>query len=341
MNRNAPSSDTLLSQIETSVDLSVIIPVFNEQENLSPLANELVTVLEELGLAYEILFVDDGSLDGSYETLEQLHKENPQIRVIQFRRNFGQTAAFAAGFEHARGNFIATLDADGQNDPADIAVLLAKMQEGDYDVIAGWRVNRKEPLLRRILSGMANRIISLSTRIVIHDRGCSLKLFRSDLAKSLRLYGQLHRFLPELASSVGAKVAEAPVNDRPRRFGKSKYGALTRTPRVLLDLFTVFYLLSFFSSPMRFFGTVGLFASGVGTLIGSGLAIAKSFAGLIGGWDAFHAYEIGNRPLLLLAFLLILVGVQFLLMGLLGEMIMRTYYEAQGKPTYFIRQILE
>ncbi len=195
--------------------------------------------------------------------------------------------------------------------------------------------------MRRILSGGANWLISRSTRVRVHDRGCSLKVFRSQLVKNMRFYGQLHRFLPELASAVGANVKEVPVNDRARKFGKSKYGAVMRTPRVLLDWVTVLFLLTFFSSPMRLFGSVALVSGGAGVLVGGGLALAKIYNGLIGGWAGFHSYEIGNRPLLLLAILLVVVGVQFLMMGLLGEMIMRTYYEAQGKPIYTVRQILE
>lgn len=326
---------------ENGLQLSVVIPVYNEEGNLVPLHNELSEILQTLEMSYEILYVDDGSGDDSFAQLKELHQQDLHVRVIQFRRNFGQTAAFAAGFDHARGKLIVTMDADGQNDPADIPRLLDKMREGNYDVVTGWRTNRKEGVMRRLLSGTANRLISRSTQVVIHDRGCSLKVFHSDLAKSMRLYGQLHRFLPEIASSVGATVAEVPVNDRSRMHGKSKYGALTRTPRVILDMFTVFYLLSFFSSPMRFFGSIAIFTGLIGVLIGGVLALAKIYNGIIGGWAAFHAYQIGNRPLLLLAVLLIVLAVQFLMMGLLGEMIMRTYYEAQDKSPYNIRQVLD
>jgi glycosyltransferase involved in cell wall biosynthesis len=286
--------------------------------------------------------VDDGSTDGSYAVLKRLHGAAPDhVRVIRFRRNFGQTAAFTAGFDYAHGAFCVTLDADGQNDPADIPRLLAAFEDEDCDIVVGWRVQRREPLVRRILSGGANWLISRSTRVRVHDRGCSLKVFRRQLVKDMRLYGQLHRFLPELSSAIGVNVKEMPVNDRARRFGRSKYGALTRTPRVLLDLITVLFLLTFFSSPMRLFGSVALVSGSLGVLVGGGLALAKIYNGLIGGWAGFHGYVIGNRPLLLLAILLVVVGVQFLMMGLLGEMIMRIYYEAQGKPIYTVRQILE
>ncbi len=321
-------------------DVSAVIPVYNEEHNLEPLYQELKSVLVEQGLSYEIIFVDDGSTDGSFQVLRGLNEGDPRVKVIQFRRNFGQTAAFSAGFNFARGEIIVTLDADGQNDPADIPRLLAKLNEGDYDFVNGWRVDRKESLLRRAVSKSANLIISRSSRITIHDRGCSLKAFRRDLVENMRLYGQLHRFLPEIASVVGARVAEIPVKDRARRSGVSKYGSLSRTPRVILDLVTVVFLLSYFTSPMQFFGSIALVSTAVGGLTGGWLAATKIYYGLVGGWEAFHAYQIGNRPLLLFAVLLVLVGVQFFMMGLLGEMIMRTYYEAQNKPTYFIRRVL-
>jgi len=321
--------------------LSVIVPVFNERENLQPIYEELTHVLKDLNLSYEIIFVDDGSTDQSFQELSRLHTQDNSVKVVQFRRNFGQTAAFAAGFDVAQGELILTIDADGQNDPNDIPKMLAAMQEGEYDFITGWRVNRKEPFLRRLFSKAANQIISRSTHVEIHDRGCSLKLFKHDIVKNIRLYGQLHRFLPELASAVGVKIAEIPVNDRARKSGKSKYGSITRTPRVVLDLITVSYLLTFFTSPMRLFGSLAIFSSLSGLVIGGVLAALKIYHGVIGGWEGFRAYEIGNRPLLLLAILLIVIGVQLLMMGFLGEMIMRIYYEARDKPIYYIRQVLD
>ena len=325
----------------SSCDLSVVIPVFNEEENLQPLYAELLLVLQETGLQHEIIFVDDGSTDGSYSLLQRLHAQDDKVKVIRFRRNFGQSAAFAAGFDYAHGKMVVTLDADGQNNPADILELLAKMKEGEYDFVTGWRMNRKESFIRRFLSGAANLIISRSTKVTVHDRGCSLKLFKSEVVKNIRLYGQLHRFLPELASLVGVRGAEVPIQDRERRFGHSKYGSITRTPRVFLDLVTVFFLLTFFSSPMRLFGSAGLVTGLLGVIIGGRLALAKIYQGIIGGWAAFHAYQIGSRPLLLLAVLLILVATQFLMMGLLGEMILRIYHEASGRPIYFVRELLE
>jgi glycosyltransferase involved in cell wall biosynthesis len=327
--------------MDNHITLSIIIPVFNEENNLSPLYSELTEVIKKLNLTFEIIFVDDGSTDNSFHILSAIHGNDKAVKVIQFRRNFGQSAAFAAGFDSAHGDFILTLDADGQNDPNDIPKLLSTMWEGDYDFVTGWRINRKESFVRRILSKIANFIINRSTQLMIHDRGCSLKLFKREIVKNIRLYGQLHRFLPELASSFGVKMAEVAVNDRTRISGKSKYGSITRTPRVVLDLITVTYLLTFFTSPMRLFGSLALFCSLSGFVIGGSLAGLKIYHGIMGGWIGFQAYEIGNRPLLLLSILLIVIGVQLLMMGFLGEMIMRIYYESRDKPIYYIRQLLD
>ena len=321
--------------------ISIVIPVYNEEASINPLYEELIQVLNLDGRNYEVIFIDDGSTDKSLEMLRNIHERDAHVKVIQFRKNFGQTSAFAAGFDYASGDIIITLDADGQNNPADIPRLLDKMDEGDFDFVTGWRINRKETLLRRLLSWAANLIISRSTKVIVHDRGCSLKCLRRDLAKSMQLYGQLHRFIPELASAIGVRVAEVPVVDRKRMSGTSKYGAISRAPRVLLDLVTVIFLMTFFSSPMRLFGSVALISGISGFLIGGILAISKIIAGIAGGWEAFHGYVIGDRPLLLLAVLLIVVGIQFLMMGLLGEMLIRVYYEAHGKPAYFIRRIYE
>jgi glycosyltransferase involved in cell wall biosynthesis len=321
--------------------LSIVIPVYNEEKNIFPLYSELTLALRSMALSYEILFIDDGSSDNSFEELSKIHAEDNLVKVIQFRRNFGQTAAFAAGFDAAVGDLILTIDADGQNDPNDIPKLLETMREGNYDFVTGWRVNRRESLIRKFLTKSANKIINRSSQIDIHDRGCSLKLMKRDVVKNIRLYGQLHRFLPELASTIGVKIGEVPVNDRSRLSGKSKYGSVSRTPRVILDLITVFYLLTFFTSPMRLFGSMAIVCGLSGFVIAGMLAIEKIYHGIIGGWQGFHAYQIGNRPLLLLAVLLIVVGVQLLMMGLLGEMIMRIYYESRDKPVYYVRQVLE
>ena len=323
------------------VGISAVIPVYNEAENLTALYEELTAVLSILTARYELIFVDDGSRDGSYGVLQELHAADERVKVVRFRRNFGQTAAFAAGFDFAQGELIVTLDADGQNDPADITRLVEQLRAEQLDMVVGWRVDRHEGFLRRLLSQSANLIISRVTELAIHDRGCSLKVFRAELVKNIQLYGELHRFLPEIASMVGARVGEMPVNDRSRRFGASKYGAFSRTPRVILDLITVFFLLGFFRSPMRLFGTIAIISGLLGVLIDGALALTKLVRGVLGGWTAFHAYAIGGRPLFFLGFLLILVSMQFLVMGLLGEMIMRTYYESQNKPIYFVREVLD
>jgi glycosyltransferase involved in cell wall biosynthesis len=322
--------------------LSLVIPVYNEVENLRPLLTEINQALDPLELSYEVIFVDDGSSDGSFTRLQQLHREQPQqVVVIRFRRNHGQTAAFAAGFDHAQGHYIITLDADRQNDPADIPRMLAKIEEGEgYDVVNGWRQKRQDGLfLRKIPSYLANRLIARLTRVPLHDRGCSLRLFRAEVVAELDLYGELHRFIPELVNFAGFRMAEVPVNHRPRVAGQSKYG-LSRTLRVLLDLTTVIFLRRYTDRPMQLFGVLGILLGGSGTLIGLYLSGLKIWAGLRHGWPGFHAMQIGDRPLLLLAVLLIILGVQFLVLGILAELMVRTYYETQQKPIYHIREVL-
>jgi len=323
------------------IDLSIVMPVYNEAGALPALHAELTAVLGRLGRSYEIVAVDDGSTDGSLQVLRRLQADDPHLRIVRFRRNFGQTAAFAAGFDHARGRVVITIDADGQNDPADIPRLLETMEEGDYDIVSGWRQDRKEPFItRRLPSIVANRIISRTTGVSLHDYGCSLKAYRAEVVKNVHLYGELHRFIPALAGWMGVRVAEVGVNDRPRTYGRSKYG-LSRTIRVLLDLFTVTYLLSFSSRPMQLFGLIGLGLGGAGGLIGLYLAGAKILHGLLGGPEGFRAYRIGTSPWLMLAVLLIVLGVQFIVLGLLAEVITRTYHEAQNKPIYVVREVIE
>ncbi len=323
-------------------DLSIVLPVYNEAGSLPSLIPELTQVLEQLGRTYEIIAVDDGSSDESIAVLRRLQEQEPGLRIVQFRRNFGQTAAFAAGFDYARGDIVITMDADGQQDPADIPHLLAVMEEGDYDMVNGWRQNRKEPFLTRKLPSMvANWLIANTSDVRLHDRGCSLKAMRRDLVKQMQLYGELHRFIPEVASMIGARIAEVPVNDRPRRAGESKYGALSRTPRVILDLLTISFLLSYSNRPMQLFGTVGLVSSGIGSLVLAYLAGSKIIRGLLYGEQAFRNFRIGTNPWTMLAVLLTVLGVQFLMMGLLGEILTRTYHESQGKPIYAVRQVLE
>jgi glycosyltransferase involved in cell wall biosynthesis len=311
------------------MDVTLVVPIFNEAESIRLLHAELKKVLDETGRSYEIVAVDDGSQDDSFAILKELHEQDPHLKVIRFRRNFGQTAAFAAGFDYAQGDVIITIDADLQNDPADIPLLLAEMDKG-YDVVSGWRQKRKEPFLtRRLPSMVANWLISQATGVHLHDYGCSLKAYRREVVKGVQLYGELHRFIPALASWMGVSVAEIPVRDHARRFGQSKYG-ISRTIKVLLDLITVRFLLSYSTRPIQIFGGAGLLSFLVGTVLGIYLTFVK----------LVQRQNIGGRPLLLLAVLLVMVGVQLIGMGLLGELVVRTYYEAQGKPIYAVREVL-
>jgi glycosyltransferase involved in cell wall biosynthesis len=315
---------------EPTLDISIVIPIHNEAESLPPLHAELDTVLKVLGHSYEIIAVDDGSSDDSLQVLKQLADADPHVVVVSLRRNFGQTAAFAAGFDQARGAIVITIDADGQNDPADIPALLTKMAEG-YDIVSGWRQNRKEPLLtRKIPSRVANAIITSNTGISLHDSGCSLKAYHYEVIKTVKLYGDMHRFIPAFASWMGVKVAEVPVKDRARQFGKSHVG-FSRTFRVFLDLFTLSFLLSFQGKPMRLFGGMGVATGAIGVLVLAYLAFIKIFEGA----------PLNNRPILWLGVMLVILGVQFLFFGLLAEMQMRTYYESQGKSIYVTREVIQ
>jgi glycosyltransferase involved in cell wall biosynthesis len=314
----------------SQIKLSVVLPVFNEEGNLSVIYEEMRVVCTELACTYEIIFVDDGSLDGSLNTLREIQQKDSNVRVIQFRRNFGQTAALAAGFAIARGQVIVTLDADCQNDPKDIPIMLKKLEEG-YDLVCGWRYRRQDNYFSRTLpSKIANFIIGLLTDIKLHDYGCTLKVMRSDLAKSLKLYGEMHRLIPALSSSYGARISEVKVNHRPRVSGLSKYG-LSRTLRVVLDVITVKFFLSFSSRPIQLFGSFGLIS-----VLGG-----VSILGVYGVRKIFFGMSLADRPVLLLAVLLIIGGLQFITFGLLAELQIRTYHESQDKPTYLIRTIYE
>ena len=312
------------------MDLSIVVPMYNEEANITYLYQQLTAVVEPLGRSYEIICVDDGSTDRSFELLAELAERDPRVKVIRFRRNFGQTAGFSAGFDYAQGEIVITIDADLQNDPASIPLLLDKMEEG-YDLVSGWRANRQDPFLsRRLPSLIANWLITRTTGVEVHDRGCSLRAHRREVVKQMHLYGELHRFIPDIASWIGVTMAEVPVNHRPRRFGKSKYG-LSRTFRVLLDLITVRFLLSYSTRPIHIFGSLGLMAFLLGVGLGVYLTVLKLATG----------QNIGGRPLLMLAVLLMMVGVQMVAMGLLGELIVRTYHESQNKPVYTVRQIVD
>ncbi len=309
------------------LELSIVAPIFNEEGNIERLQRELSAALDAIGRDYEVVAINDGSTDRSYDLLNEVQARDPRWHVVHFRRNFGQTAAIAAGFQAARGQIIVTIDADLQNDPADIKRILDKFDEG-YDIVSGWRQQRKEPLLlRRIPSAIANRIISRSTGIKLHDYGCTLKAYHFDVAKGVQLYGELHRFIPALASQMGVRVAEIPVKDRARHWGSSKYG-FSRTFKVILDLIVVVFLLSYFNRPLYVFGAAGFLVGGIGTLLGAYLTVFKLLT----------ENKIGDRPLLQLAALLMVLGVQFISTGIVADMIMRTYHESQHKPIYYIRE---
>lgn len=326
--------------LQPALDLSVVVPVYNERENVAALHEEIITAVDPLGLDYEVIYVDDGSRDGSDAVVRELHDRDPRVVLIAFRRNFGQTAGFSAGFDAARGRVVVTLDADRQNDPADIPALLSRLAESGADVVNGWRHNRQDGfLLRKLPSKIANRLIARSSGVKLRDRGCSMRAFRRAVVKDLRLYGEMHRFIPELVNEAGYTMVEVPVNHRPRVAGESKYG-LSRTFRVLLDLVTVLFLRKYAARPMHLFGSIGIISGILGFAIGTWLSVQKIWAGIVGGWAGFNAYTIGERPLLLLAVLLIILGVQFLISGLTAELVVRTYYESQNKPVYRIREVL-
>lgn len=313
-----------------SIDFSVVIPILNEAENIPSLFRQLQAMLDETDRRGEVILVDDGSTDDSFSLLAELQEDDARFRVIQLRRNFGQTAAFSAGFDHSRGEVIVTMDGDLQNDPADIPMLLEKMEEG-FDIVSGWRIDRKDTFLtRRLPSMMANWLISRSMRVKLHDYGCSLKAYQREVLLRTKLYGELHRFIPALASRIGVRVAEVPVNHRPRQYGRSKYG-ISRTIRVILDMVTVKFLLDYATRPMQIFGLLGLTSTGVGALIAAYLSVLR----------LVFDQGLADRPLLLLAVLLIVIGIQLLVMGLLGEMVIRTYHETQQKPIYVIREVVQ
>lgn len=309
------------------MDLSLVVPVYNEEENVKPLHEEIIAALRTLKKSYEIFYVDDGSSDRSFEILKQIAQADSNVRVVRFRRNFGQTAALACGAELAQGTVVFFLDADRQNDPADIPNLLNKIHEG-FDVVSGWRFNRKDDALTRILPSMiANRIISYVTGVHLHDYGCTLKAYRRDILKDVRLYGEKHRFIPVYARLVGARIAEIKVNHRPRVAGETKYG-LTRTFKVILDLFTAKLLTSYLTRPIHFFGGLGFILCGLGILSGLETLVVKYLYG----------YYVHTNPFILLAIFLFQLGVLFIFMGLLAELIVRTYHESGGKPVYFIAE---
>jgi glycosyltransferase involved in cell wall biosynthesis len=328
--RDRPASANHSMEHDSAVPrISVVIPLYNEEESIPHLRSALHQALESCGYSYEIIVVDDGSKDKSFILLREWALQDEHMTVIRLRRNFGQTAAFSAGFDHARGEIVITMDADLQNDPQDVPKLMEKIDEG-YDIVSGWRKDRQDRFLdRKLPSMLANRLISNVTDVRLHDYGCSLKAYRRDVLQHVRLYGEMHRFIPALMSQVGGTVTEVPVNHHARQFGQSKYG-ISRTVRVMLDLITIWFLGSYSTRPIHVFGTAGLLSATGGGVILFYLSFIKLF---------LHE-NIGGRPLLLLAVLLVVIGVQLVTMGLVAEMVIRTYHESQNKPIYIVREVI-
>jgi glycosyltransferase involved in cell wall biosynthesis len=319
---------SLINFRRKTVYLSIVIPLLNEEENIPILYRELKEVLEAQGERYELIFIDDGSTDRSLHLLRELQGKDESVVVVSFRRNFGQTAAMAAGFDYARGEVIITMDADLQNDPKDIPLLLDQIKAGN-DVVTGWRHDRKDTFInRRLPSILANKLISKTTGVNLHDYGCTLKAFHRDVIKNVKLYGEMHRFIPAIASGMGISFTEVKVNHRPRRFGASKYG-ISRTIRVVLDLMTVKFLLSYATRPIQVFGLMGVLSGGLGCLIALVMTFQRQFLGV----------PLSDRPLLFLAVLLIFIGIQFISLGLIAELQARTYHESQNKPVYHVKTV--
>ena len=311
-------------------DISVVVPMRNESPNVGELHAQMTSALAAFGRSYELVVIDDGSTDDTFARLAAIQAKDARVRVIRFRRNFGQTAAFAAGFAHARGRFIVTMDGDRQNDPRDIPAMVDMAEKGSLDIVCGWRKDRKDAFLnRRLPSMIANRIISVTTGVKLNDYGCSLKVFRADVVKPMKLYGEMHRFLPAIASEYGVAIGEKVVNHRARVHGRSKYG-LSRTVRVVLDLLTVKFLSSYSTRPLQMFGGIGITLGFVGFLACAWVT-----------YQRFFGFESANRPLFFAGIMLVLGGIQLLMTGLLAEMLSRTYHESQDKPIYVIREVRE
>lgn len=311
------------------IDVSVVLPIYNELENIEPLINSICEALKDIDLTYEIIAVDDGSTDGTTEKLEELSGKVKNFKSIIFRRNYGQTAAFSAGFNYARGSMIVALDADMQNDPFDIPKMIEKYKEG-YDIVSGWRINRKDHIFRVIPSKIANKLISNITGVKLNDYGCSLKVYNAKIAKEISLYGEMHRFIPALASIEGARITEMPVNHFPRKYGISKCPK-GRTVSVILDLLTVSFFKTFMTKPLHVFGKIGLSFLGVGLSMLLWLIYIK-----------FCLYQsIADRPLLLFAIMFVIAGIQLISTGIIAEILSRIYFESQSKPVYKIREIYE
>jgi glycosyltransferase involved in cell wall biosynthesis len=313
----------------TNSKVSFVVPVYNEEDNVRLLYQELHEVVASSGLNAEFVFVDDGSSDSTVDRLSEASAGDERVRIIVLRRNFGQTAAMSAGFDHAEGDIIITMDGDLQNDPHEAPRMIEKLEEG-YDIVAGWRKDRQDKKWSRVIPSMiANRIISKTTKVSLHDYGCSLKVFRADVIKNIKLYGEMHRFIPAVAAQLGVKICEIPVNHRARQFGTSKYG-ISRTVRVILDLLTVQFFLGYATRPLHLFGMLGLVSGFLGTVLLSYLSFERLVLGI----------PLANRPILLVGVMLVLIGLQFICSGLLAEVMVRTYHESQGKKIYTIRRLI-
>lgn len=313
----------------SDIDLSVVIPVYNEKESIARLCSQLERSLSAMSVRYEVLLIDDGSTDGTFGELLKIHNINKLFKIISFRKNFGQTSAISAGFDFAEGEVVITLDADLQNDPRDIPLLYKKINEG-YDIVSGWRINRKDKAVtRKFPSIIANKIISKLTGVYLHDYGCTLKAYRNEIIKNVDLYGEMHRYIPAIASWMGVRVAEIPVRHHSRKYGKSKYG-VSRTIKVILDIITVKFLLSYSQRPIQVFGLLGLFSATAGFFMTAYLVIMR----------LFFNQPLADRPLFILSIFMIFIGVQLITMGLLAEVLMRVHHEVRNKSTYVIKKIV-
>ena len=313
----------------SGIDLSIVIPIYNERESVAKLYKELDKTLSAMSLKYEVLLIDDGSTDGTFDELKKIHRKNKLFKIIRFRKNFGQTPAISAGFNFAEGEVIVTLDSDLQNDTRDIPLIIEKINEG-YDIVSGWRVNRKDKAItRRFPSAVANKIISKLTGVYLHDYGCTLKAYRKEVVKNIELYGEMHRYIPAIASWMGVRVAEVPVRHHSRKYGKSKYG-VSRTIKVILDIITVKFLLSYSQRPIQVFGLLGLFSATAGFIITVYLIIMR----------IFFSQALSERPLFILSIFMVFIGIQLITMGLLAEVLMRVHQEVGNKTTYAIKEML-
>lgn len=316
-------------KLKSDIDLSIVIPIYNEKESILKLYKELHKTLSGMTLKYEVLLIDDGSTDGTFNELVNVNNENKLFKIIRFRKNFGQTSAISAGFDFAEGKIIITLDADLQNDPRDIPLLLEKLNEG-YDIVSGWRVNRKDKAItRRFPSVIANKIISKLTGVYLHDYGCTLKAYKREVIKNIDLYGEMHRYIPAIASWMGVRVAEVPVRHHSRKYGRSKYG-VSRTIKVILDIITVKFLLSYSQSPIQIFGVLGLFSATAGFIMTAYLIIMR----------IFFNQSLSERPLFILSIFMIFIGIQLITMGLLAEVLMRVHHEVRNRSTYVVKEMI-